>query len=45
MDFVEDFGAQINKYSYLSEHQNILCIRGPDELMTFNQCLSYLDSL
>ena len=27
MDFVENFGAQINTCSYIREHKNIFCIR------------------
>ena len=23
MDFVKEFGAQVNKYSYIGEHKNI----------------------
>ena len=42
MDFVEDFGAQVNKYNYIGEHI-FFCIRGVDQHLTFNQCLSYFD--
>ena len=24
MEFVEEFGAQVNKYSYIGEHKNIV---------------------
>ena len=45
MDFVEDFGAQVDKYSYIGEHKKIFFfIGGLVHCLTFNQCLSYFDS-
>ena len=43
MDFEEDFGAQVNKYSYTGEHKIIFCICCLNHPLTFNQCLSYFD--
>ena len=43
MDFVEDFGATVYKYSSIGEHMNIFCIKGQDHPLTFNQCLSYFE--
>ena len=42
MDFVEGFGAKVDKYSIICEHKNMFCIRGLDHPLIFNQCLSYL---
>ena len=42
--FVEDFCAQVNKYSHIGEHKNNFCISGLDYPLTFNQRVSYFDS-
>ena len=44
MDFVEDFGSNVNKYSQIREHKNIFSFRGQDHPLTFNQRPSYYDS-
>ena len=40
MDFVEDFGTQVNKYI----GEPFFCIGALDHSLTFNQCLSYFKS-
>ena len=32
MDFIEDFGAYVNEYSYIGEQKHFFCIRGLDHL-------------
>ena len=36
MDFVDDFGAKVNKYSLISKHNNRFCIKNQDHSLTFN---------
>ena len=35
VDFVDDFGAHVNKYSYIGEHkEHLFCTRGLDHPLT-----------
>ena len=36
--------TNVNKDSIIGEHKNIFCIRGQENPITLNQCLSYFDS-
>ena len=37
MELVADFGAKVNKCSYINEYINIFCNVGQDHPLTFNQ--------
>ena len=44
MELVEEFGAELNKYSKINECKNFFCSSGQDHPLTFNHCITYFDS-